>query len=320
MGGRMMGSSYRYQSLTPRESTDAKRRAAKANAPSEDLEVANLRRAATLPWTDGGQCVVEEASQPWPVLAERCFHALDHERVQLMDTTGRCAVASAGAIAVGVGLCVLAAPEIVVGAVVIAGVVVVGFAIKETLEAYELSRGRPEVRPVPGSRPVPETRPLPEPKPAPQEPQTKRRPKPEPAGQDWPPPLPPEPLDRGRRRRCEAVPVPHLGGDDAHNKCADKFPPNRYPGMDARVDGKHFDALQVGVRVLWEIKTDQYDTYSDFIQEQVVRDQIEEFKEERDIARACGYGFRVGVSTEAHKAALKRVDNSFDIVVTGCKR
>jgi len=52
----------------------------------------------------------------------------------------------------------------------------------------------------------------------------------------------------------------------------------------------------------------------------VIRDQIREFEEERSIAQACGYGFVIGVSTEAHKAALLEVDDSFDIVVTGCKR
>ena len=140
-----------------------------------DLRLANLQRAAALPWTDGGRCAVREASQPWPLLVEQCFQALDHERIRFNDPTGRCAVASAGAAAVGLGVCVLAAPELVVGAVVVAGVVVVGFAIKEALDAYELSRGRPEVRPVP------------ETKPAPSEPLTKRRPKPEPEGPDVPP-------------------------------------------------------------------------------------------------------------------------------------
>jgi hypothetical protein len=250
------------------------------------------------------------------VLVERCFHALDHDRLEFHDTTGRCAVASAGAAALGLGVCVLAAPEIIVGAVIVAGVVVVGFAIKEALDAYELSRGRPEVRLVPEARPVPET------KPAPSEPLARRRPKREPAGQDWPPPLPPEPLDRERRRKCEAIPVKHRGGDDAHNKCADTIPPNRYPGMDVLVDGKHFDALQVGVRVLWEIKTDQFDTYSLFLRNQVLNEQVEEFLEERRIARACGYGFVVGVSTDAHKEALIDLEPSLapDIVVTGCKR
>ena len=102
-----------------------------------DPRLANLQRASTLPWTDVGRCAVREASEPWPVLVERCFHALDHDRLEFHDTTGRCAVASTGAAALGVGVCVLAAPEIVVGAVIITGVVMVGFAIKEALEAYE---------------------------------------------------------------------------------------------------------------------------------------------------------------------------------------
>jgi hypothetical protein len=298
--------------------------AAWSDAPGEDLEVANLRRAATLPWTDGGQCVIAEASQPWPILVERCFHALDQERVRFRDTTGRCSVASAGAAAIGLGVCVLAAPEIVVGAVIITGVVVMGFAISEALEAYE-KRGRPQVRPpptlpVPETRPVPEARPVPETKPVPQEPQKKRRPKPEPAGEDWPPPLPPEPTDRERDRRCEVIPEKHRGGDKAHNDCADWYPPNRYPGKDAVVDGKGFDALQVGVRVLWEIKTEEFDGYSDFLKKITVKKEIKEFTEYRDIALACGYAFKVGVISEAHKAALLEKDDSFDIVVTGCKR
>ena len=74
-----------------------------------DPRLANLQRAATLPWTDGGRCAVQEASEPWPMLAERCFHALDQDRVLFRDTTGRCAVASVGAAPLAVGLCVLAA-------------------------------------------------------------------------------------------------------------------------------------------------------------------------------------------------------------------
>ena len=86
------------------------------------------------------------------------------------------------------------------------------------------------------------------------------------------------------------------------------------------VGGKRFDALQVGVRVLWEIKTDQYDTFSGFHQQQVIRNQVPEMLEERDIAESCGYGFVIGVSTEAHKEALKAVEPELEIVVTGCKR
>jgi hypothetical protein len=125
---------------------------------ARDPRLANLQRAATLPWTDGGRCAVREASEPWPVLTERCFHVLDHDRIEFHDSTGRCAVASAGTAAVGLGVCVLAAPEFIVGAVVVAGVVVVGFAIKEALDAYELKGVDPEeVRPAPETKPVPET-------------------------------------------------------------------------------------------------------------------------------------------------------------------
>jgi hypothetical protein len=64
-----------------------------------DPRLANLQRAVALPWTDGGQCAVHEASQPWPILAERCYQALDQDRIEFHDATGRCAVASAGAAA-----------------------------------------------------------------------------------------------------------------------------------------------------------------------------------------------------------------------------
>ncbi|QRK10727.1 hypothetical protein JQX13_12000 [Archangium violaceum] len=279
---------------------------------ARDPRLANLQRAAMLPWTDGGACAVREASEPWPVLAERCYHALDHERVRFRDITGKCAVASAGA-AVGVGLCVLAAPEIIVGAVIVAGVVVVGFAIKEALDAYALDMGRPEVRPAPETRPMSETAP------SPQNPSPKTRPKPEPKGPDLPPIGPVEVTERDRRW-CEPIPEPHAGEDDAHNKCADQFPPNRYPGMDVLVGGVSFDALQVGVRVLWEIKTHRFDTYPDFIQRREIEKEIKQLDKQRKAARDCGYDFVVGVGTEEHKEALEFQAPELKIVVTGCKR
>ena len=125
---------------------------------------------------------------------------------------------------------------------------------------------------------------------------------------------------RHRRSRCEPIPEPHAGEDDAHNKCADQFPPNRYPGMDVLVGGVSFDALQVGVRVLWEIKTHRFDTYPDFIQEREIEKELEQLRKQRDAAAACGYGFVVGVSTEEHKAALEFEAPELKIVVTGCKR
>ncbi|WP_395855644.1 DUF6310 domain-containing protein [Cystobacter fuscus] len=116
------------------------------------------------------------------------------------------------------------------------------------------------------------------------------------------------------------TPVPHEGKDDAHNKCADQFPPNRYPGMDVLVDGVSFDALQVGVRVLWEIKTHQFYTYPDFIQDKEIDKEMKQLDKERKAAAACGYDFVVGVSTDAHKLALLKRDSTFKIAVTGCKR
>ncbi|WP_420067687.1 DUF6310 domain-containing protein [Stigmatella aurantiaca] len=123
-----------------------------------------------------------------------------------------------------------------------------------------------------------------------------------------------------RRSECEPTPVPHAGEDPPHNECADKFPPNRYPGKDVLVGGKRFDALQVGVRVLWEIKTHRFDMYPDFIRRQTILEQLPLLREERDIADACGYGFVVGVSTQEHKDALSDLEPTLHIVVTGCKR
>jgi hypothetical protein len=292
---------------------------------ARDPRLANLQRAATLPWTDGGRCAVQEASEPWPVLAERCYQALDHDRIGFHDVTGRCAVASTGAAAMGLGVCVLAAPEIIVGAVVVVGVVVVGFAIKEALDTYAEKKGRPQVRPVPETRPapevkpVPEASPVPETKPAPQKPSPKKRPTPEPRGPDFPPLEPPEVTERGRPR-CEPIPEPHAGKDDAHNKCADQFPPNRYPGMDVLVGGVSFDALQVGVRVLWEIKTHRFDSYPDFVQDKEVMKEMIQIEKQRKAATVCGYGYAVGVSTQAHKDALLEEIPTLDVVVTGCTR
>ncbi|AKQ69255.1 hypothetical protein A176_006167 [Myxococcus hansupus] len=86
------------------------------------------------------------------------------------------------------------------------------------------------------------------------------------------------------------------------------------------MNGKRFDALQVGARVLWEIKIYQFETYSDFLRVRVVENQVLEFQEDRDVAAACGYGFAVGVSSAAHQEALLEQDPSLRIVVTGCTR
>jgi hypothetical protein len=243
-------------------------------------------------------------------VVERCFPALDHDRIEFHDSTGRCAVASAGAAAVGLGVCVLAAPEIVVGAVIVAGVVVVGFTIKEALDAYELKWAEPE-----DARPAPETRPVPETKPAPQEPSPKQRPKPEPKGPDFPPLGPTETSERERHRRCEPIPVPHRGGDDTHDKCADKIPNNSFPGWDVLVNGKNFDALQLATRTLWDIKTDDFDKQPLRSQRFFVRMKLPELRREAKLARECGYEFIIGVRSTAHKAVLSEEDPTLKVVV-----
>jgi hypothetical protein len=206
----------------------------------------------------------------------------------------------------GVGVCLLVAPELVVGAVILTGVVVAAVAIKEALDAYELREVRPE-----------EVRPVPETKPAPRGPSAKQRPKPEgsPSGEGWPPPVPPEPLEPERRPECEPIPGPPRGGNDLHDKCADKIPNNTFPGSDVLVNGKNFDALQLATRTLWEVKTDDFDKHSSRSQRFFIEMKLPEIRRERRLAEECGYRFVVGVRSEAHKEALLRADPSLDVVV-----
>jgi hypothetical protein len=272
---------------------------------SPSPRLANLQRAALYPWTDDGQCVAGEASNEWPILAERCFHALDRDRVRFRDVTKRCAIAYAGAAApAAVALCIFAAPEIVAGAVIVIGAVVVAAAIQEGIDAYQrhASRERAKLETQPRSA---------------AEPVANRTPKPEksPTGDVFP-----VPDSNPRHPECEPVPVRHAGQDIPHNECADKFPPNRYPGMDVLVGVARFDALQVGVRVLWEIKTHQFDTYNAFIQRMEIQKELKQLEKERAAAEVCGYDFIVGVSTEAHKVALINADPRLHVVVTGCPR
>jgi hypothetical protein len=86
------------------------------------------------------------------------------------------------------------------------------------------------------------------------------------------------------------------------------------------VGGERFDALQVGVRVLWEIKTHRFDTYPDFIRRRELEKEVEQLTKELAAARACGYDFIVGVSTQAHKDALIARIPTLHVVVTGCTR
>jgi hypothetical protein len=143
---------------------------------SDNSRVVNLKRAAELPWVDEGRCAVQEAANPWAVLVERCFHALDSRRIQFRDPERRCAVASTDAAAMGslLGVCILSAPplglQVAIGAVVIIGVVVAAAAIAEALDdeyalrrqgPSETERGRPATQAGPATKrePNPEQRP-----------------------------------------------------------------------------------------------------------------------------------------------------------------
>jgi hypothetical protein len=268
---------------------------AKREAPSPSF--ANLQRAAQYPWTDDGHCVVREASNEWPVLAERCYHALDHDRVRFRDVTRKCAVASAPAAAAalgGVGLCLFASPVVVTGAVIVIGTVVVAVVIKEGLDAYERSASRERAKREVQTRPSNEEAPV-----------TNREPKPEGLGRDWVPTDPPGLEPRERRPECTPRRVPPKGGNNLHNKCADRIPFNAVPGANALVNGKAFDGWQVVAGVLWEIKTDNFDSYPLELQNIVINKNVRDFLAEQELARACGFDFRVGVRSATHKAMLE---------------
>lgn len=118
-----------------------------------------------------------------------------------------------------------------------------------------------------------------------------------------------------RPPECTPRLVPHLGGDALHDACADKVPLNSVAGFDVLINGKHFDAMQLGAGVLWEVKTDNFDTYTAGLREVVIRRQVPELRRENELARACGYAFRVGVRSAAHRAALLKELPTLDIAV-----
>ncbi len=265
--------------------------------------LANLQRASQYPWTDDGQCVVREASNEWPILAERCFHALEHDTVRFRDVTGKCAVASAPAAAatmgMGVALCVFASPAVVTGAVIVLGTVVVAVLIKEELDAYQRNasraRGKPQTKPAKG-------------------PLANREPEPKesPLGRDWLPPIPSEPTERPE---CKPIPGPPRGGNDPHNECADKIRGNDFPGLNVFVNGKHFDALVLATRTLWEVKTNNLANHSPRSQKFLVEVKLPQIREEAKRARECGYSFVVGVKSAAHKALLESLERNITVVV-----
>lgn len=94
-----------------------------------------------------------------------------------------------------------------------------------------------------------------------------------------------------------------------------QVPNNSFPGGNVLVNGKNFDALQLATRTLWEVKTDNFDTYPAFLRNQSVENQLPGLLHERTLALACGFDFKVGVRSASHKAALLRRDPTLEIVI-----
>src|SRR4051812_41455046 len=73
----------------------------KTRADADDTRLANLHRAAKLPWTDDGRCAVGEASSDWANLVRRCYDALDLVRIRFSNRYHQCTLAQADAATAG---------------------------------------------------------------------------------------------------------------------------------------------------------------------------------------------------------------------------
>jgi len=68
--------------------------------------------------------------------------------------------------------------------------------------------------------------------------------------------------------------------------------------------GHRRDALQPLTRTLWEIKTDDFDNYKPIVKDFAIKKEVPELLREHRLAQACGFEFRIGVRSAAHKEAL----------------
>ncbi|WP_233585947.1 DUF6310 domain-containing protein [Corallococcus sp. CA054B] len=142
-----------------------------------------------------------------------------------------------------------------------------------------------------------------------------RKPSPQPSGQDLFPPSPRDPFERDRRPECRPTLGPPRGGNEPHNECADKIPGNSFPGFNVFINGKHYDALVLARRTLWEVKTDNFEKHSPRSRNFFVSVKLPELQREAKLARECGYDFVIGVRSEAHRTALKLADPSLHVVI-----
>jgi hypothetical protein len=118
-----------------------------------------------------------------------------------------------------------------------------------------------------------------------------------------------------RRPECKPIPGPSRGGNDPHNQCADNIPGNDFPGLNVFINGKHFDALVLTARTLWEVKTDNFDKHDSRTQGFFVKMKLPEIRREKKLAEACGYKFVVGVRSKAHLIALREAEPSLNVVL-----
>lgn len=134
----------------------------------------------------------------------------------------------------------------------------------------------------------------------------------------------PNPEEDTNRRLCQVYPLGyHRGGDPIHNNCADMVPPNYYPGSDIEVSHqnlgrKSFDAVDPQNR-LWEIKTENYQSYSQFLKNITIANAMADIALELPLAVACGYQYVFGVrDQEMYNDLLTQVPPGVSLQLINC--
>lgn len=113
--------------------------------------------------------------------------------------------------------------------------------------------------------------------------------------------------------KCVPKPVcPHWGEDTLHNTCADKVLLNEFPKCDALVKNKLFDA-KFG-NTLYEVKTDDWDTYSEPLKQFTLKQQVKTAHHEYGIAQSCGYDFEFVVGDAEQATVLTEAVKPLDVV------
>jgi hypothetical protein len=71
-------------------------------------------------------------------------------------------------------------------------------------------------------------------------------------------------------------------------------------GCDIKVGGLNYDALSWNSKMedqtLWEVRTNDWSKSNDFVRQCVIDDMIKTFKEDCEIAVACGYKYVLGIA------------------------